>query len=325
MTGAAIILCDGEGRILFANRGAEDIFETRDLPGRAFSEFLTERSLRPAGDEEDGSLCESVFRASEYSRQKELIVSKSPLDRGPGAGTAYVVLDITRCREMEEERAKNRNLIEVGKFAAHLAHEIKNPITGIRGVMEMMSGVHKQGDPRFEIFQEAFLQINRLDCLVKDLLSFSKQLRPNFEQARLKDILESAVSLAWIVNRNKKIKLDADYGNEKITVRADLLLLQQAFVNIITNSIEAIEKEGNIAIKVSEFPGKIEVAVTDDGQGMSPHTLTSIFEPFFTTKSGGTGLGLPLVQRILQIHGATLKIISQENRGSTFTVTFVTG
>jgi two-component system, sporulation sensor kinase A len=292
------------------------------LRGDDFFKIVPPDSITPVAKEENGELCESHFRASEYSFPKELIISRSTIEKEKETRLIFVIIDVTSCRQMEEEKAKNRNLLEVGRFAAHLAHEIKNPITGIRGVMEMMSAVHKQGDPRFEIFQEALAQINRLDCLVKDLLSFSKQIKPLFEVVSLKDILESSITLAWLSNRNQIIKLDADYGDENIRVRGDLLLLQQVFVNLITNSIEAVGKTGNILIKVSEGPNRAEVSVTDDGMGMSADTLTKIFEPFFTTKSGGTGLGLPLVQRILQIHDATLKIISQEQRGTTFTVSF---
>jgi PAS domain S-box-containing protein len=316
------IVSNERGKILFANRGAAEILGRQEMKGHNLFAFLPPDSMNLVKDDDIRQLCESNFQASEYSQPKNLLVSKSAVSHKSGTKLVFVITDVTPCRQMEEEKAKNRNLMEIGRFAAHLAHEIKNPITGIRGVMEMMSAVHKKGDPRFEVFQEALTQINRLDCLVKDLLSFSKRIKPAMEIVPLRDILESSISIAWLNNRNKKIKLDADFGDEDNKIKGDLLLLQQVFVNLITNAIEAIEAKGNIVVSVRGFSKKVEVSITDDGIGMSPEILTTIFEPFFTTKSGGTGLGLPLVQKILQIHDATIKIISQEKRGTTFTVAF---
>lgn len=300
--------------ITLSNRGVKEILGFEELEGKTIDELFSKEVSNLIRNQ---NFIEFDFRKDEYSEKKHLFLKKEKIKNN----IICVIDDLTQIKKTHKEEIKEKNLLELGRFASYVAHEIRNPITGIKAVMDIMSNVHKKEDPKFAIFQEAYASISRLENLVKDLLNFSKRLNPNFERIKLYDLLESSIALSESKEGRLKSNIEVECDDE-IFIKGDLILLQQVFVNLINNALEAISDNGKIFITVVKVGGKVAVSVTDDGEGIKPEVLPHIFEPFYTTKRGGTGLGLSIVQRIVNLHKGEIKVISEPHKGTTFTIIF---
>jgi PAS domain S-box-containing protein len=320
-----LITLDSSGRIASWNRGATAIFglEPAKALGRPVEDFLPPSRIREMPSSMTSNTGTRQFEVSlerEGSGPIDLLVSRTEIVRGEARGASLVLKDVTELKRLEQDLASAENLAELGRLAASVAHEIKNPIAGLRGAMEMMSGVHQPGDPRFAVFQEALAQMRRLDSLVKDLLSFAKPVATRREPTPLGLVVEACMPFVQPSASEAGIRLLVGGDPELPEVLADPQQLQQVFVNLLLNAVQATPRGGAVRLSSERRQGHLAVSVTDTGCGIKPETMASIFKPFFTTKHIGTGLGLSIVQRIVNAHGGRIEIQSEAGAGSTFTV-----
>ena len=231
-------------------------------------------------------------------------------------------------RQAQEEIMKSERLAMVGRLAAGVAHEINNPLGGIL----LFSRLLLQKAPSEGVMRDNLQRIEkdakRCQNIVQGLLDFARQSEPKIETLQLNDVLEKTVNLFENQPLFHNIEIIKQYQPDLPVIFADPSQIQQVFVNIIMNAVDAMDSRGilTIATKSSEEDDYVEIRCTDTGNGIPPDKLDRVFEPFFTTKEvgHGTGLGLSISYGIIQKHGGTIKVLSQVGQGSTFVVTLPT-
>ncbi|NOQ46066.1 MAG: PAS domain S-box protein, partial [Desulfobulbaceae bacterium] len=256
-------------------------------------------------------------------------------------GLSCIIRDITSRKSMEQDLARVDKLASLGELAAGVAHEIKNPLAGIAGVMQIMIRNHDKDDPHFFIFHEVLDQVKRLDSFVNDLLQFGRPGQTKFTNVNLKEIIKKTLFLITAQLEEKNITVHEEITGKPLSIRGDAGQLQQVLLNILINAVDAMNKGGNLTIKShwEDSPnvvtnlrkkcvnhsdclksGKIKISIADNGKGIDPDSLESIFNPFHTTKGNGTGLGLSISHRIIEQHGGSITVKSKPGLGSTFTI-----
>jgi len=226
--------------------------------------------------------------------------------------------EIQRLYRTQMSRAEH--LATLGELAAGLAHEIRNPLAGIAGVMDIIGRDLPASSPAREVLGEVQQEILQIKRILSDLLETARPKPPAFRAADLNSTTEQAVSLArqQIISRPIEIKLSKAY--DLPPVEHDAGQIQQVLLNLLLNAIQAIDDSGNIRVRLNSEDGFATVSVSDTGGGIAPEHLGNIFRPFFTTKKRGTGLGLSLVSRIVEAHGGRVEVNSTPGEGSQFMV-----
>jgi signal transduction histidine kinase len=219
--------------------------------------------------------------------------------------------------DREIERAGQ--LATVGELAAGVAHEIKNPLVGISGGLDLVMR-HTQDDSKLRpIVDEIDRQVSRIDVAVKDLLQFARPATPNFAPADVNEIVERALTLVRPTADTAGVRIAVETGRLP-RVLADEEMIRQSLVNLIMNSVQATEAGGRVRVITKPREDGVEIRISDTGTGIPPDQLSQIFRPFFTTKHQGTGLGLSITQSVIERHHGTLSVKSDVGKGTTFTL-----
>ncbi len=233
-------------------------------------------------------------------------------------GYLFMQIDITDKKKLEEQLLKSEKLAALGEMAAVLAHEIKTPLTSIKmnaDILKERLELNKEDKVSFSIIQE---EINRLNNLVKDVLSFSRQTELEYSKFNIKEKIDS---IKLQVN-NELISKNINFINNciSITIEADEEKLMQVFLNLIDNSLDSIIEDGEIKIDSELFSedNLLSIYVTDNGGSNLDENI--IFEPFFTSKASGTGLGLSISQKIIQSHNGTIKLVTSNYKETKFRI-----
>ena len=265
-----------------------------------------------------------------------------PFLNSEGKPYQYVAIrhDITQRKLAEEqilrqaaELQRAAQLSFVGELAAGLAHEIKNPLAGIQGGVDILIRLRDKNDPEREALEGMRHEVERIDSTVRALLDRARPRLVSVRASSLTEIVGRAVNLARAqvtntTSRDRRVSIEFDPPNDPMTIHIDPAQIEDAVLNLIINAIEATNGEGEVTIHVArsednhaeEFEGEATVEVSDNGRGITEEDLTRIFNPFFTTRPGGTGLGLPAVRRIARAHGGRVEVSSSPGKGSTFTI-----
>jgi signal transduction histidine kinase len=248
------------------------------------------------------------------------------------SGALSVKLDsmisgLIRAEVMQEsKRVETMQNVEkmayIGEMASAIAHEIKNPLAGISGAIQVFSDDFPPGDPRKDIITEILGEIGRLDKAEKDLLSFARQPEPHFILTPVESVIERCLMLISGQADKEGIRVDAVAPEEPVKLLIDPEQMQQVFLNIMINSLHSMPGGGTLTVitKVRKDEGRVEVSFTDTGQGIPDENLGNIFKPFFTTKHTGTGLGLAISKNIVDKHRGKILVESEVGSGSTFRV-----
>ena len=236
-------------------------------------------------------------------------------------------LDIAK-KELEqyhfEQMERADRLASVGEMAAGIAHEIKNPLTGIAAAITIIKEDFEHDDPRTEIVNEVLEQIKRLDKTVNDLLFFGKPAPPEPTFINLNSVVEKTLMFAsqHRSGRNVEKKLALDEALPPVYV--DPKQIQQVFLNLILNALQAMQEGGVLTVETSLLKEQekkyARVSIADTGPGIPAQILSKIFTPFFTTKAQGTGLGLAICHKLVKQHGGELNVVSEDGVGTVFTV-----
>lgn len=227
-------------------------------------------------------------------------------------------------QEIEElhtrEMARAEHLATIGELAAGLAHEIRNPLAGIAGVVDIMGKELPANSPSRGVIGEVHREILHIQAILNDLLSYARPRPPNFHPADLNTTIEQAILIARQQVLTKPIQILLEANTTLPLVEHDPALIQQVVLNLVLNSIQAISGGGEVRVGLRGEPGFVVVQTSDTGRGISAEALPKIFKPFFTTRSEGTGLGLSLANSIVQSHGGRIEVTSAQGRGSQFRV-----
>jgi len=227
--------------------------------------------------------------------------------------------NIIENNRLYNEALKNERLALIGTMSSSFAHEIRNPLAAINSYIDLL---------RDRIHDEKFLQqfykivpseIKRLSDLTEDLLNFAKADKQQIEYINLNELVTRAVEL--VKNKLQKKEIDLTISPKcNYSIQADRQQIYQTVLNILLNAIHAVDKQGKIAISLSDRDGFVIIAIRDNGRGISKRDISKIFEPFYSTKIYGTGLGLTTCKRIVEAHKGYIHVESEENQGCTFEV-----
>jgi two-component system sensor histidine kinase AtoS len=207
-----------------------------------------------------------------------------------------------------------------------LAHEIKNPLAGIKVAIEVLSDESTLSRENQDVLSKVIAEIKRIEFLIKILLEFARPPKPQFMRTDLNSLLESSLAFATtnsVFSRDpsKSIKILKNLDDHLPEIHADPQQLRQVFINLLLNANEAMPNGGTIAVRtIKDSSEGVEVAISDTGKGISPDTMGKIFQPFFTTKPKGTGLGLAISKQLVELHGGTITVENTPRGGAQFRI-----
>ena len=226
--------------------------------------------------------------------------------------------EIRRLYRTQMTRAEH--LATLGELAAGLAHEIRNPLAGIAGVIDIIGRDLPQTSPGRQVLQEVQQEILRIKNILSDLLDYARPRQPAFHAADLNATAERAVSLARQQVLSRPIQIELVTGSDLASVEHDPAQIQQVLLNLLLNGIQALDGKGQVRVELVAEGEFALLRVRDTGKGIAPEKLANIFRPFYTTKGGGTGLGLSLSRRIVESHAGKIDVASTPGQGTEFTV-----
>jgi len=228
-----------------------------------------------------------------------------------------------RSREAEVSSRLRRaeHMASLGELAAGLAHEIKNPLAGIRGVIELLRD-ESQDESQRNLFEQIVTELDRINRTIHSLLSFARPSLPNRVPTDIAELIEDSLRLIRPNLRKQNIMLEVEVAPDVTRFRLDATHIRHVLVNLVKNAADAIENDGKILVRAITSPdgNDLFISVTDDGPGIPTHLHDKIFEPFYSTKFTGTGLGLAVVDSLVSRSGGVIELISEPGRGATFFV-----
>lgn len=213
-----------------------------------------------------------------------------------------------------------------GQMAVGLAHEIKNPLAGIKATVEVLSAELDLSAEDRDLFDRIVKEADRMETLLKNLLKFARPPQPQLEMSNLNRALEYTVKnveLSLAGSMPKKILFICALDERQPSVEMDTAQMQQVFLNIYLNAVDAFQEPGQVITRTRmlEEENKVQIEIEDTGPGISETALDNIFTPFYTTKSKGTGLGLSICRRLIDQHKGTITAVSKIGEGTRFIIT----
>jgi len=336
--GDAISVVDLGGKVLYWNEGAEQIYgyQKEEVVGKKLSQFLYPRDEKLRAEEEKlmdqfmarvrkGEVVPNVEVKRQTKDGREITTSMtiSPLRDSEGKiiGVSRICKDITHLKKAEERLILAERLSSLGELTAGVAHELRNPLAGIKINTQILSRKKDLPEMEKKLLNSTQEGIEKIQKIVDDMLHFAKPKASHFKEEEINEVVDKSLAILQTKLKKGNIVPTFEKGQELPKVRIDIHQIQQVLINLMLNSIQAMEKGGMLALRTfSEDKGGVGVEVKDTGVGISRSHLKKIFDPFFTTKSEGTGLGLSITLKILENHGATIDVVSEEGKGSTFTI-----
>jgi PAS domain S-box-containing protein len=251
-------------------------------------------------------------------------------NRGKLIGKIVIFRDLTSIYKYQEEILRMDRLVSLGKLSSGIAHELRNPLAGIKTTAQALGEELTEKDPRREYLQRITKEIDRLNELLKTFFSFAKPQKLNLTPCHVRDIINEIIPFLIKEIADKGIRFEEKYDPHLPRIKADKTQMHQVFLNLFLNAIQAMPEGGELKIGVSSFVSAggdgprqnfVKAIVSDTGKGIPPHMVDRIFDPFFTTKPKGIGLGLSIAYQIINKHGGTIKVESQWERGTSFVIT----
>jgi two-component system sensor histidine kinase HydH len=236
-------------------------------------------------------------------------------------GNVLLFKDLTEVRTLRREVARSQRLASVGRLAAGVAHEIRNPLSSIKGFATYFKERYPDRPEDQQTADIMIQEVDRLNRVVGQLLEFARPISIEPKVISLDALLNDAVRLIEDQAAEKKISVKTRKTTQLDTAWGDADRINQILLNLFLNAIDAMKNGGELNVEISSYDhGEICIAVSDTGCGISPQHLSRIFDPYFTTKSTGTGLGLAIAHNIAEAMGGRILVESRENRGTTFSV-----
>jgi two-component system sensor kinase FixL len=330
-----IIVIDTQGRIEAFNRGAERLFgyPQSEVLGRNVSMLMPS----PYHEEHDGYL-----KAYEETGRGRIIGTGREVSGRRRDGTVFplhlsvgemllggqrkftgMLHDLTKRARLEEQLREQASLARLGEMAAVIAHEVKNPLAGIRGAIQIFAGRMPQGSQELQVAREIVSRIDALDQMMKELLLFARPPSPRRAVTDVVPLVRTTVSL---FSQDPAFQdVDVEIEGQAPPVAADADMLRIVFQNLLINGAHAMKGKGKIRVGIEGHDSACEVTFADAGPGIPLDIREKIFNPFFTTKSRGSGLGLPTAKRLVEAHQGQLTIDCPPAGGTRVVIRLPTG
>lgn len=330
---SGLIAIDLEGKIYIFNKAAEEItgYKSEQIKGKRIEILF--------GDlEKDVALTlQNIENNEQLPRFETDIITPegfavhvgyhlSPLfsEDNRISGLIITFQDLTEIRAMEESIRRKEKLAAVGRIAAGLAHEIRNPLGAISGAIQVLQSTIPKDSPQNCLMEIILRESNRLNQIITNFLTYARPRINNFSEVDLRDAIQEVFALikhSPEVTSNHRFEIFCSEAEPSIL--ADPTQLKQIFWNLAQNSIKAMPKGGTISVKITKLVSqKLQISFSDTGCGMSSEQVEQLFEPFSRSTTGGTGLGLSIVYQIVRDHGGNIHVSSLQGKGTTVTIEF---
>lgn len=321
-----IVVVDSQNRIKTWNEGARSIFgyTAREAVGQPVDLLLGDKAEAQRLEEtfaKDGPLRRFEAGMRKKSGDSILVeISATALKdkKGRPIGRTCLIRDLSDVKAMQQELVRTQSLAVIGELAATVAHEIKNPLAGISGAIQILAEGMPKNDGRREIVGEILDQVRRLDRTVRDLLNFARPITPGRVDLELAESISSVWKMLSPQSGASAIRFSLE-GDLEARLSGDPHLLRQVWTNLFQNAVEAMPKGGDLRTRISGGP-RVRVEIRDSGNGIDPETAERMWRPFYTTKTRGTGLGLPIVKKIVEAHGGRIWCESESGKSTSFFV-----
>jgi len=328
----AVISVDNNGIIKTFNLKSEEIF------GKKRKEVLNKDCQEVLNLNVEG---ECIFKKCLLTRKnidQEIILEEKGLKKkilevnssfltgevGDITGMVVVIRDITEIKNLNEEVARHKRLASLGKLSAGIAHEIRNPLSSIRGLAQFVYNSFSKTDERKEDLNTIIQEVDRLNKLVVQVLDYAKLKELNLTSFSLNNLVNKIVVLFKQEIKNKQIIFYLELSSDISLIEADKDQIRQILMNVVINAIQAIPEKGKIKIKTEKdlLRGEpaVKLVIEDNGIGIAEKDLNQIFDPFFSTKEQGSGLGLSIVYKLVEGHQGEIKVESKEGEGTKFII-----
>lgn len=339
--GDGVVVLDEEGRLSLINPAAEELIgvSRRQATGLHFTSLFKGQELLL---EMINKTAESGMTISDHenivlrkgSHHVPVSATSSPLllASGERIGTILQLRDLTNIRELEEAVRQADRLSSLGALAAGLAHEIKNPLGGIKGAAQLLEMELPAGSEQRDYIRVMLKEVQRVNRIVEELLELASPRRLELSRVNLHKVLGDIIILQKRAVEGMRVSFQQQFDPSIPPILGDEERLTQLFLNLIKNAVEAVGEDGIVRVssrvladyRMTQAGERgmrlVAVEVADDGPGIAKEQLEHLFTPFFTTKSKGTGLGLAISQKIVAEHRGMIKVESDVGKGTTFTV-----
>lgn len=332
-----IIVIDGSGRLTYANKAAEHLlgFSVETALGRPVMGYLREIDWDGLLKFDEDEWSKLITREIEitYPEHRFVAFYVVPLSlamghesEGKGERGAVVILrDVTHDRQQESTMVETERINAIKLLAAGVAHEIGNPLNALTIHLQLLGReLARLPEPERkelgELLDVARSEVSRLDMIITQFLRAVRPATPTLELSRIETLLQDTLALLKQEIVNRQIQVQVDCEQTIPPIRVDEGQIKQAFVNLIRNAVQAMPDGGHLTIGLSSTDQYVNISFRDTGVGIDRRNLGRIFDPYYTTKKGGTGLGLMIVQRIVQDHGGSMEVASKPDEGTVFTI-----
>src|SRR5215470_6964049 len=314
-----LITTDIEGKITLVNTAAKKLLSCgNEVVGKSVNELFLDPLPLVGSERAHGEV--RFQPADGFRKTFRVIVSALIIPGREASGSVYTFDDLTEIRRLEREVRIQDRLAAVGRLAAAIAHEIRNPLTSIAGSVSMLSSASEVTEEQRQLLQIVTRESERLNNIITDFLAYSRGKQYRFDQVDLLPLLEDTLTLLEnrLVAENTGIQLERNFKVREAWALADGDKIKQVFWNFCQNAIRAMKQGGKLTVSVESMGDDWQINFADTGHGMSPQQTEKIFEPFQSGFEGGTGLGLAIVYQIVQAHEGKVWARSRLGEGTTF-------
>jgi len=317
----ALLAVDNKGKVLTCNAQAQGFVRAscRDAVGKDAAGILPDtflQTLDKAGSQ-TGLIAEDVVMASDHEEMIWEVIVAAFSGEDIQEGKILLARNVTDVRRMEQEVAKSRHLNAIGSLAAGVAHEIRNPLSSIKGFAVYFKGRLKGNPDDEETADIMIAETERLNRVISQLIEFARPLDLKKEFTNLEELARQTAKLLAADAKNKSVEIEVQAGKNLPQAPVDPDQFKQVLLNIGLNALAAMPEGGKLTITFTADGHALHVEISDTGEGIEEEDLPRIYDPYFTSKPAGTGLGLAVVQKIMEAHGGSVRIESKVNAGTT--------
>lgn len=277
--------------------------------------------LQPKKADSEGMIQKEIVLDDGNRRSRSLMTISLPVvdSENRFAGNTLLIQDISDVKELQIELRRNERLAALGKMAAGVAHELRNPLSSIKGLTLLLKGKINNDEEGVNTADILVQEVERLNRSIGELLDYARPEKLELKRVDIFDIIEKAVSLIAVDLETAEVSLEMDCA-EGYYVKGDKDKLNQVFLNLLLNSLQAVEPKGTIKIQTFRQEEQIVCSIEDDGCGLDEENIAKVFDPYFTTKKDGTGLGLAMSAKIIEEHSGSIEIRSTIELGTMVSV-----